>query len=89
MVTPATGADADFQTRQKAMFRAAQRRLKKFSSLQRSEKSDLPSMFAQTARAAHTKFIEQLAHFKHLNPEFIVGIPSNQRNSTGLLNWVP
>ncbi len=32
------------------------------------------------------KFIEQLAHFKHLNPKFIVGIPSNQRNSAGLLN---
>jgi hypothetical protein len=33
-----------------------------------------------------SKFIEQLAHFKHLNPEFIVGIPSNQRNAAGLLS---
>jgi hypothetical protein len=25
-----------------------------------------------------TKFIAQLAHFKHLNPKFVVGIPGNQ-----------
>ena len=31
------------------------------------------------------KFIEQLAHFKHLNPKFVVGIPSDQRNSSALL----
>src|SRR5215467_6087771 len=32
-----------------------------------------------------TKFIEQLAHFKHLNPQFVVIIPSNQRNPASLL----
>ncbi len=32
-----------------------------------------------------TKFIAQLAHFKHLNPKFIVGIPGNQQNPSSLL----
>jgi hypothetical protein len=31
------------------------------------------------------KFIAQLAHFKHLNPKFVVGIPGNQQNPTSLL----
>jgi hypothetical protein len=31
------------------------------------------------------KFIAQLAQFKHLNPEFLVGIPSNQQNPASLL----
>ena len=55
MVTPVIGADPDSQTGQGATFRAVQRRPKNFLSLQRGEKSDLPSMFAQTARAAHTR----------------------------------
>ena len=28
------------------------------------------------------KFIAQLAHFKHLNPKFVVSIPGNQQDST-------
>jgi len=31
-----------------------------------------------------TKFIAQLAHFKHLNPVFMVGIPGNQQNPSSL-----
>jgi hypothetical protein len=31
------------------------------------------------------KFIAQLAHFKHLNPKFVVGIPGNQQNPSSLL----
>jgi hypothetical protein len=31
------------------------------------------------------KFIDQLAHFKHLNPQFVVSIPGNQRNPASLL----
>jgi hypothetical protein len=31
------------------------------------------------------KFIAELAHFKHLNPKFVVDIPSNQQNPLGLL----
>jgi hypothetical protein len=30
------------------------------------------------------KFIAQLAHFKHLDPRFVVGIPGNQRNPSSL-----
>jgi hypothetical protein len=30
------------------------------------------------------KFIAQLAHFKHLNPKFLVDIPGNQRNPSSL-----
>ena len=30
------------------------------------------------------KFIAQLAHFKHLNPKFVVGIPGNQQNPSSL-----
>jgi hypothetical protein len=30
------------------------------------------------------KFIAQLAHFKHLNPKFVVSIPGNQRNPSSL-----
>jgi hypothetical protein len=54
MVTPAIGADADFQTGQRATFRAVQRRMKNFFCLRRNEKSDLLSMFAQTVRSART-----------------------------------
>jgi hypothetical protein len=32
-----------------------------------------------------TKFIAQLAHFKHLDPKFAVGIPGNQQNPSSLL----
>jgi hypothetical protein len=60
MVTPAIGADADFQTGQRATFRAVQRRMKEFFSLQHSEKSDLLSMFAQTVRAAPTSLVNSL-----------------------------
>jgi hypothetical protein len=31
------------------------------------------------------KFIEQLAHFKHLNPQFAIGISGNQQNPASLL----
>ena len=31
------------------------------------------------------KFIAQLAHFKHLNPKFVVGIPGNQQNPSSRL----
>jgi hypothetical protein len=31
-----------------------------------------------------TKFIAELAHFKHLNPKFMVGIPGNQQNLSSL-----
>lgn len=31
------------------------------------------------------KFIDQLAHFKHLNPQFVVSIPGNQQNPASLL----
>jgi hypothetical protein len=30
------------------------------------------------------KFIAQLAHFKHLNPRFVVRIPGNQQNPSSL-----
>src|SRR5258705_11996307 len=30
------------------------------------------------------KFIAQLAHFKHLNPKFLVRIPGNQQNPSSL-----
>jgi len=31
------------------------------------------------------KFIDRLAHFNHLNPKFVVNIPSNQSSSSGIL----
>jgi hypothetical protein len=31
------------------------------------------------------KFIAQLPHFKHLDPRFVLIIPSNQRNATAIL----
>jgi hypothetical protein len=37
------------------------------------------------SRKKRAKFIEQLAHFKHLNPQFVVGIPGNQQNPASLL----
>jgi hypothetical protein len=30
------------------------------------------------------KFIAQLAHFKHLDPKFVVRVPGNQRNPSSL-----
>jgi hypothetical protein len=30
------------------------------------------------------KFIARLAHFKHLNPKFVVGIPGSQQNPSSL-----
>jgi len=32
-----------------------------------------------------TKFVDQLAHFKHLNPQFAISIPGNQQNPASLL----
>lgn len=34
------------------------------------------------------KFIEQLAHFKHLNPQYAVTIPTNQRKPDSLLKFL-
>jgi len=31
------------------------------------------------------KFVAQLAHFKHLNPKFVVSIPGSQQNPASLL----
>jgi hypothetical protein len=83
MVTPAIGADADFQTGQRATFRSAQRRMKKFFSLQRSEKSDLPSMFARIALAAHTsgwsflpKFLQIINSGRACKPDSPVNVES-------------
>jgi hypothetical protein len=40
--------------------------------------------FLKTPRK-RAKFINQLAHFKHLDPQFLVSIPGNQRNPASLL----
>src|SRR5579862_3712649 len=40
--------------------------------------------FLRSARK-RAKFIAQLAHFKHLNPKFVVSIPGNQQNPASLL----
>ena len=38
-----------------------------------------------TSPKRRKKFIAQLAHFKHLNPKFMVGIPPNQQNPSGVM----